>query len=62
MLNKSIKINQHSWMYQRGYENAAVSWSYLPDFKNETDEKNYCAGYKAGLKASENPKYWPKLA
>jgi hypothetical protein len=28
-----------SEMYQRGYDNAAIKFAYIPDFKNETEKK-----------------------
>ena len=38
-----------SEMYQRGYDNAAISFAYIPDFKNIQDKKDFERGLKEGF-------------
>jgi len=37
-----------SEMYQRGYDNAAISFAYIPDFKNEKERLDFSRGLKDG--------------
>lgn len=38
-------------MWQRGYDNMAISFAYIPDFTNEQEKKDYENGALEGLKA-----------
>jgi len=37
-----------SEMYQRGYDNAAISFAYIPDFKNQKEKADFERGLKDG--------------
>lgn len=37
-------------MYQKGYDNAVISFAYIPDFKNEKEKKEFERGLKDGYK------------
>ena len=54
--------NIHSDMYQRGYDNMAVAFAYIPDFKTPQEKEDYEAGAKAGLaernKTKDSEKRW----
>ena len=53
MLNKlieSLKPNKKSDMYQKGYDNAAISFAYIPDFRNVQEKIDFEAGLKDGYK------------
>jgi len=38
-------------MYQRGYDNAALRFAYIPDFKTAEEKEEFFRGMKAGYKA-----------
>ena len=44
-----MTANINSDMYQRGYDNIAVCFSYIPDFKTEQDKIDYTAGSKKAM-------------
>lgn len=44
-------------MYQRGYDNAAISFSYIPDFKNSHEKADFEAGLKDGYAHVDKRKY-----
>lgn len=48
--------NDRSWteMYKRGYDNTAIYFAYIPDFKNQQDILDYTAGSIAGREALKN--------
>ena len=46
---KGDTIFMWSEMYQRGYDNAAISFAYIPDFKNIQDKKDFERGLKEGF-------------
>ena len=37
-----------SEMYQRGYDNSAISFAYIPDFKSEKERLDFNRGLKDG--------------
>jgi len=39
-----------SEMYQRGYDNAAIRFAYIPDFKTATEKADFERGMKDGYK------------
>lgn len=39
-----------SEMYNRGFECAAISFSYIPNFKNKKEKKDFEEGMKDGYK------------
>lgn len=43
------KANKKSEMYRKGYDNFAVSFAYIPDFKNEQEKIDFEAGAKDGF-------------
>jgi hypothetical protein len=50
-----MKKEDRSWteMYKRGYDNAAICFAYIPNFKNEQDIIDYTVGSIAGRKANK---------
>ena len=42
-------------MYVRGYNDGAIRFSYVPDFRDANELANWCAGIRAG-KASQRLK------
>ena len=38
-------------MYQKGYDNAAIGFAYIPDFNGKEDSNEFSRGYKDGKKA-----------
>ena len=49
MKERKSQINIHSEMYQRGYDNIAVCFAYIPEFKTEQDKIDYTAGSKKAI-------------
>ena len=47
---KVIGKVEENWsdMYQRGYDDATIGFSYIPDFKNDKEKKEYERGLKDG--------------
>ena len=43
--------NKWSEMYQRGYDDMTICFSYIPEFVNEKEKQDYERGLKDGLKA-----------
>ncbi len=45
-----------SAMFERGYNDAVIRFSYIPDFNSEKEQKEYFDGYKYGklIKEGEN--------
>ena len=54
MKETKSKVNIHSEMYRRGYDNIAVCFSYIPDFKTEQDKIDYTAGSKKAIEEIKN--------
>lgn len=44
----SNKVSKKSEMYQRGYENAAINFAYIPDFKSSQEKIDFENGLKDG--------------
>lgn len=42
-----------SEMYQRGYDNAAISFAYIPDFRSEKERLDFSRGLKDGYAKRE---------
>ena len=45
-----------SEMYQRGYDNVAIRFAYIPDFKNDKERKDFERGMKDGYARLEQLK------
>ena len=56
------KVNKYSAMYQHGYNNAAVAFSYIPDFKTPQEKIDFEAGLKEGYKTRDKIKQSTKSA
>jgi|WetSurMetagenome_2_1015567.scaffolds.fasta_scaffold587762_2 hypothetical protein len=46
--DETLKPNLKSDMFERGYDCAAVQFTYIPDFKNRQEKIDFEAGLKAG--------------
>lgn len=46
---------QDNWseMYQKGYDNAAIRFSYIPHFKTDKEKQDFTRGLKDGYAAIE---------
>jgi hypothetical protein len=47
-MNTKIIPNKKSYMYQQGYDNAAICFAYIPDFKNTQEKIDFETGLKDG--------------
>lgn len=48
-----MEHNKKSEMYRKGYENSAISFAYIPDFKNAQEKIDFEAGLKEGYENSK---------
>ena len=54
MKETKSQVNVHNEMFQRGYDNIAVCFAYIPDFKTEQDKIDYTAGSKKAIEEIKN--------
>lgn len=50
----TVKTYNKSVMYQNGYDNVAVCFAYIPDFKNNKEKQDFEQGMKDAMEKNKN--------